>query len=30
MIVNHVEDDFLLQVWSRTGESVATAEGIVS
>jgi SAM-dependent methyltransferase len=29
MIVNHVEDDFLLQVWSRTGESVATAEGIV-
>jgi LmbE family N-acetylglucosaminyl deacetylase/SAM-dependent methyltransferase len=30
MIVNHVEDDFLLQVWSRTGESVATAEGIVA
>lgn len=29
MIVNHVEDDFLLQVWSRSGESVAVAEGIV-
>ncbi len=29
MIVNHVEDDFLLQAWSRTGESVAVAEGIV-
>jgi SAM-dependent methyltransferase len=29
-IVHHVEDDFLLDVWSRRGVSVARAEGIVS
>lgn len=29
LVVSHVEDDFLLQVWTRTGESVASAEGIV-
>jgi LmbE family N-acetylglucosaminyl deacetylase len=29
LLVEHVEDDFLLQVWSRSGRSVAAAEGIV-
>ena len=29
-IVHHVEEDFLLDVWSRRGVSVARAEGIVS
>lgn len=29
LVVSHVEDDFLLQVWTRTGESVAYVEGIV-
>ena len=29
LVVDHVEDDFLLQVWSRDGRSVAAAEGIV-
>ncbi len=29
LVVSHVEDDFLLQAWTRTGISVATAEGIV-
>jgi LmbE family N-acetylglucosaminyl deacetylase/SAM-dependent methyltransferase len=29
LVVSHVEDDFLLQVWTRRGESVAAAEGIV-
>ena len=28
-IVRHAEDDFLLDIWSRTGESVARAEGIL-
>lgn len=28
-VVTHDEDDFLLQVWTRSGESVASAEGIV-
>ncbi|SHF71665.1 N-acetylglucosaminyl deacetylase, LmbE family [Jatrophihabitans endophyticus] len=28
-VVSHVEDDFLLHAWTRTGESVATATGIV-
>ena len=28
-VVDHVEDDFLLHVWSRTGRSVAATEGIV-
>jgi len=28
--VQHVEEDFLLDVWSRRGDSVARAEGIVS
>jgi LmbE family N-acetylglucosaminyl deacetylase/SAM-dependent methyltransferase len=28
-LVQHVEADFLLDVWSRTGESVARAEGIL-
>jgi LmbE family N-acetylglucosaminyl deacetylase/SAM-dependent methyltransferase len=28
-IVAHVEDDFLLNVWTRTGRSVAVADGIV-
>jgi LmbE family N-acetylglucosaminyl deacetylase/SAM-dependent methyltransferase len=30
LVVSHVEDDFLLQLWTRTGISVAAAEGIVS
>lgn len=30
LLVDHREDDFLLQVWSRSGQSVATAEGIVT
>lgn len=30
LIVDHREDDFLLQVWSRSGQSVAAAEGIVT
>ncbi|HEU5265714.1 MAG TPA: PIG-L family deacetylase [Jatrophihabitans sp.] len=29
LLVDHVEDDFLLQVWTRSGRSVAAAEGIV-
>jgi SAM-dependent methyltransferase len=29
LVVSHVEDDFLLQVWTRTGVSVAAAGGIV-
>lgn len=29
LVVSHVEDDFLLQVWTRSGESVAAAEGIL-
>lgn len=29
-IVQHVEEDFLLDVWTRTGESVARADGIVA
>jgi LmbE family N-acetylglucosaminyl deacetylase/SAM-dependent methyltransferase len=29
LVVSHVEDDFLLQVWTRSGVSVAAAEGIV-
>lgn len=29
VLVQHVEEDFLLQIWSRTGESVARAAGIV-
>jgi LmbE family N-acetylglucosaminyl deacetylase/SAM-dependent methyltransferase len=29
LLVDHVEDDFLLQVWSRGGRSVAAADGIV-
>jgi hypothetical protein len=28
-IVTHREDDFLLDVWTRDGASVATAEGII-
>jgi LmbE family N-acetylglucosaminyl deacetylase/SAM-dependent methyltransferase len=30
LVVSHVEDDFLLQLWTRSGLSVAAAEGIVS
>jgi LmbE family N-acetylglucosaminyl deacetylase/SAM-dependent methyltransferase len=30
LVVSHVEDDFLLQLWTRSGVSVAAAEGIVS
>jgi LmbE family N-acetylglucosaminyl deacetylase len=30
LVVSHVEDDFLLHVWTRSGVSVAVAEGIVS
>ncbi|MGI8678721.1 MAG: PIG-L family deacetylase [Jatrophihabitans sp.] len=30
LVVTHVEDDFLLQVWTRSGESVAAAEGILA
>ena len=30
LVVSHVEDDFLLQLWTRSGMSVAAAEGIVS
>ena len=29
-VVTHVEADFLLQVWTRSGESVAVTEGIVT
>jgi hypothetical protein len=29
-VVTHVERDFLLHVWTRTGRSVAATEGIVS
>ncbi|MEP7019204.1 MAG: bifunctional PIG-L family deacetylase/class I SAM-dependent methyltransferase [Pseudonocardiales bacterium] len=29
-IASHVEDDFLLEVWSRTGESVARTDGILT
>ncbi len=29
-VVTHIEDDFLLHVWSRTGRSVATETGIVA
>ena len=29
-VVEHVEADFLLDVWTRSGTSVATAEGIVA
>ncbi len=29
VVVSHVEADFILHVWSRTGHSVAAAEGIV-
>ncbi len=29
-IVTHVEDDFVLHVWSRTGSSVATDDGILA
>ncbi len=29
VVVNHIEDDFVLQVWTRTGVSVAVADGIV-
>lgn len=28
-LTHHVEDDFLLDVWSRTGQSVAAAEGML-
>ena len=28
-VVTHVEDDFLLHVWTRTGRSVAAETGIV-
>lgn len=30
LLVDHREDDFLLQVWSRSGQSVAAVEGIVT
>lgn len=30
IVVSHVEEDFLLQVWSRSGRSVAAAEGILA
>jgi LmbE family N-acetylglucosaminyl deacetylase len=30
LVVSHVEDDFLLQLWTRAGVSVAAAEGILS
>lgn len=30
LVVSHVEDDFLLQLWTRSGQSVAAAEGIVA
>ena len=29
-VVRHVEDDFLLDVWSRSGRSVAATEGILA
>jgi hypothetical protein len=29
MIVEHVEADFLLHVWTRAGRSVAQQDGIV-
>lgn len=29
LVASHVEDDFLLEMWTRTSMSVATAEGIV-
>lgn len=29
LVVSHVEEDFLLQIWTRDGESVAAAEGIL-
>jgi hypothetical protein len=28
-VASHLEDDFMLEVWSRDGVSVATADGIV-
>ena len=30
LLVTHVEDDFLLQVWSRNGRSVAATDGIIA
>jgi LmbE family N-acetylglucosaminyl deacetylase/SAM-dependent methyltransferase len=29
LVVDHIEEDFLLQVWTRSGTSVAAADGIV-
>ena len=30
LVVDHAEEDFLLQSWTSSGESVARAEGIVT